>query len=289
MNDMISHPAHRVGSRPETFLQLARYFVRVTIARSYVRVIGAQRELSCILGDTILPFLSVAAYVLVYKAMGAPEEYTGFVILGGVLVTFWMHMIWSMGMQLFWEKEMGNLERYLMTPMPRSGLMLGMALGGIYMTATRAAMIYIAAKLLFKMELNVTEPWMALAVFLATMAALYGMGMTLSSFFFMAGRGVFYGLGIMTEPMFFLGGFYFPVKHLGMFAAAGVALIPTTLGLDALRQTMLGAYDSGLLPPLVEFWILVGMAVVLTAISIYAVDKLEQIGRERGKLVLRNQ
>lgn len=286
---MDSHTPHRVGSRPETFLQLARYFIKATIARSYVRVIGAQRELSWILGDTLLPFLSVAAYVLVYKAMGAPEEYTGFVILGGVLVTFWMHMIWSMGMQLFWEKEMGNLERYLMTPMPRSALMLGMALGGIYMTATRAAMIWIAAKWLFQMKLNITEPWIALALFLATMAALYGMGMTLSSFFFMAGRGIFYGLGVMTEPMFFLGGFYFPVKHLGMFAFIGVSLIPTTLGLDGLRQTMLGSYSSGFMTPLNELWVLLAMAVVLTAISVYAVDKLERIGRERGKLVLRNQ
>ncbi len=289
MNEIDSHTPHRIGSRPETFLQLARYFIRATIARSYVRVIGAQRELSWILGDTILPFLSVASYIYVYKAMGAPEEYTGFVVLGGILVTFWMHMIWSMGMQLFWEKEVGNLERFLMTPMPRSALMLGMAVGGMLMTSSRALMIYFAAKLLFKMEFNVTEPWMAFAVFMATMAALYGMGMTLASFFFMAGRGVFYALGIMMEPMFFLGGFYFPVKHLGMFAFAGIALIPTTLGLDALRQTMLGAYDTGFLPPLVEFWILIGMAVVLTAISIYTVDKLEQIGRERGKLVLRNQ
>ncbi len=289
MNETTEHTPHRIGSRPESFLQIAAYFIRVTLARAYVRVIGGQRELSWILGDTLLPFLSVAAYVMVYKAMGAPDEYTGFVVLGGILVTFWMHMIWSMGMQLFWEKEVGNLERFLMTPMPRSGLMLGMAVGGIWMTMTRAILIYVAAKLLFKIEFKVTEPWMALAVFLATMAALYGMGMTLASLFFMAGRGVFYGLGIMTEPMFFLGGFYFPVKHLGMFAAAGCALIPTTLGLDALRQTMLGAYDSGLLPPLVEFWILVGMAIVFTAVSVYAVDKLEQLGRERGKLVLRNQ
>lgn len=283
------HPVQRSGSRPESLPQLAGYFIRVTIARSYVRVIGAQRELSWILGDTLLPFLAVAAYVLVYRAMGAPEEYTGFVILGGILVTFWMHMIWSMGMQLFWEKEVGNLERFLMAPMHRSALMLGMALGGIFMTATRAVMIYAASKLLFKIEFNVTEPWLSLAIFAATMGALYGMGMTLASLFFMAGRGIFYGLGIMTEPMFFLGGFYFPVKHLGLLAVGAAALIPTTLGLDGLRQTMLGAYDTGFLTPVTELWLLVGMAIVLTVVSVYAVEKLERIGRERGKLVLRNQ
>jgi len=198
-------------------------------------------------------------------------------------------MIWSMGMQLFWEKEMGNLERYLMTPMPRSALMLGMALGGMVMTSTRAIIIFIAAKLIFHIEFHIADAWMSLWLFMATMAALYGMGMTLASLFFMAGRGIFYALGVMQEPMFFLGGFYFPIKSLGMFAIAGAALVPTALGLDGLRQTMMGAYDLGFLSPLTELWILVGMTVVFLGTSVYAVDKLEQIGREQGKLVLRNQ
>jgi len=280
---------HKIGSRTESLKELVIYFIRATIARSYVRVIGAQRELSWIVGDTLLPFLSVTAYVLVYRAMGAPERYTEFVVLGGILIAFWMHMIWSMGMQLFWEKEVGNLERFLMTPMPRSALMLGMALGGMVMTTSRALIIYIAAKLMFKTEFHIVDPWMSVWLFLATMAALYGMGMTLASLFFMAGRGIFYALGVMQEPMFFLGGFYFPIKSIGMFAVAGAVLIPTALGLDGLRQTMMGAYDLGYLSPLTELWILLGMAVVFLWLSVYAVDRLEQIGREQGKLVLRNQ
>ena len=90
-----------------------RYFLQVVVARAYVRVIGAQRELSWLVGDTLLPFLTVCAYIYVYRAMKAPPEYTGFVVLGGVIMTFWVHMLWSMAMQLFWEKETGNLARYL--------------------------------------------------------------------------------------------------------------------------------------------------------------------------------
>ncbi len=171
-------------------LKAVGFFVRVVLARAYVRVIGAQRELSWIIGDTLLPFLAVAAYVYVYKAMGAPEKYTGFVVLGGIIVTFWMHMIWSMAMQFFWEKEMGNLERYLMSPLPRPALLLGMALGGIVMTSTRALIIYLASRLFFHLEFHVTEPGLAVAVFVATLFALYGMGMVLSSLFFIAGRGI---------------------------------------------------------------------------------------------------
>lgn len=276
-------------SRDESFVYMVGYYIRCTIARSYVRVIGAQRELSWIVGDTLLPFLAVAAYVLVYRAMGAPERFTGFVVLGGIVTAFWMHMLWSMGMQLFWEKETGNLERYLMTPMPRSALMLGMALGGMVMTLSRALIIYLAAWLLFKVQFPVSDVWMAFIAFTATMGALYGMGMALSSLFFMAGRSIFYALGIMAEPMFFLGGFFFPIKSLGAVAIVGATLIPTALGLDALRQTMLGAYDIGYLSPVTETWILVAMAVVFTALSLVALDKLEKIGRDKGRLILKNE
>jgi len=254
-----------------------------------VRVIGAQRELSWVVGDTLLPFLSVAAYVFIYRGMGAPEEYTGFVVLGGLLMTFWMHMIWSMGMQLFWEKETGNLERYLMAPMPRPALLLGMALGGIWMTATRAAIIYIASRLWFKITFPMSDPWLSLVIFLAAMGALYGMGMAVSSLFFMAGRGIFNLLGLMADPIFFLGGFYFPVKYLGYIAFAAAALVPTTLGLDALRQTMLGVYHTGLFTPPLELAALVVMAIAFTWFSVWAVNKMEEIGRREGKLILRNQ
>lgn len=267
-----------------------RYFIKVVIARAYVRVIGAQRELSWVVGDTLLPFLTVAAYVFVYRAMNAPQEYTGFVILGGLLMTFWLHMVWTMGMQFFWEKEMGNLARYLMTPMPRPALLLGMALGGMVMTSTRALIIYIASRVFFRVEFNVAEPWMAFGVFIVTMIALYGMGMTLSSLFFIAGRGVNNSLQILHEPVFFLGGFYFPVRQLGFFVAgAAAALIPTTLGLDALRQTMLGAYHTGLLSPATEMILLLIMGVVFVVISVIAIGKMEDLGRKHGKLTLEQQ
>lgn len=267
-----------------------RYYLQVVVARAYVRVIGAQRELSWLVGDTLLPFLSVAAYVYVYRAMNAPPEYTGFVILGGILMTFWVHVLWSMGMQFFWEKEMGNLARYLMAPLPRSALLMGMALGGMVMTGSRALIIYLASRFMFGIRFNVSEPWLALAIFIATLAALYGMGMALSSLFFMAGRGVNHSLQLMHEPIYFLGGFYFPVRQLGTMLATGVAaVIPVTLGLDALRQTMFSAYSTGLMSPVKELYILIGMAVLFVALSLVAVRKLEDLGRKHGKLTLQQQ
>ncbi len=268
------------------------YFLQVAAARAYVRVIGAQREMSWFIGDTLLPFLTVAAYVYVYKAMNAPPEYTGFVILGGIVVTFWMHMIWSMGMQFFWEKEMGNLERYLMAPLSRPALLLGMAVGGIVMTSTRALTIFLVSYFWFDIRFDASDPLLALAISLATLLALYGMGMMMSSLFFLAGRGIYYGMQIFAEPIFFLGGFYFPVRQLGMITATAAAtIIPVTLGLDALRQTMLGVKDARLIlfSPETELMWLLAMGAVFVYISIILLGKMETLGRREGKLFLKNQ
>ena len=84
-------------------------FIQTVIARAYTRVIGQQREKSWMFFEIFLPMLSVAAYVFVYRAIRAPEEYVGFVVMGGAMLAFWMNVLWNMSSQLYWEKEQGNL------------------------------------------------------------------------------------------------------------------------------------------------------------------------------------
>jgi len=86
-----------------------RLFLQTVLARAYPRIIGQQREKSWMFFDIFLPMLAVSAYVFVYRAIGAPNEYVGFVVMGGAMTAFWMNVLWSMSSQLYWEKEMGNL------------------------------------------------------------------------------------------------------------------------------------------------------------------------------------
>jgi hypothetical protein len=71
-------------------------------------------------------------------------------------------------------------------------------------------------------------------------------------------------------------------------ATAAAAIIPITLGLDALRQTMFSTIDTGLFDPHTEMWWLFGMGAVFLYASIIIIDKLETIGRRDGKLILKN-
>ncbi|MCI0595263.1 MAG: ABC transporter permease, partial [candidate division Zixibacteria bacterium] len=93
--------------------------LRAIWGRAYVRIVGAQREPSWILFEIMMPLLAVATYVFVYRALGAPQEFTGFVILGGIMTAYWLNVLWSMASQFYWEKETGNLELYLIAPISR--------------------------------------------------------------------------------------------------------------------------------------------------------------------------
>jgi ABC-2 type transport system permease protein len=113
-------------------------FWRTVRGRAYPRVIGAQRERSWVFFEIFLPLLSVSAYVYIYRAVQAPPEFIGFVVLGGAMSAYWMNVLWSMATQLYWEKETGNLELYIVAPTSRMAILLGMSLGGIVATTLRA-------------------------------------------------------------------------------------------------------------------------------------------------------
>ena len=89
------------------------------------------REPSWLFFEILLPFLTTSAFVLVYRALQAPEAYIGFVVLGGAMAAFWLNVVWMMAGQLYWEKSQGNLELYFAAPMNLMAILLGMAVGGL--------------------------------------------------------------------------------------------------------------------------------------------------------------
>src|SRR5947199_8204974 len=148
------------------------------------------RTRTWLIQETVLPVLSVSAFAFSYKAMNAPPEYVGYVILGGAMSTFWMNVLWAMGAHLYWERDSGNLGLYIMSPAPMMSILAGMALGGMTTTTVRAAAIVTAGVLVFDVPLNPTRWWLLFAVFGLTLTALYGLGMMFASLFLLWGRVV---------------------------------------------------------------------------------------------------
>ncbi len=265
--------------------------LRTIWGRAFPRVTGLLREKSWLFFEILLPFLATASFVFVYRALDAPAEYVGFVVLGGAMTAFWLNVIWMMASQLYWEKSQGNLELYFAAPMSITMVLLGMALGGIAMSSTRAVVVLVVATAVFGVTFSIEEWGLLLLVFVLTLTALYGFGMVLASLFLVWGREAFHLTQLFTEPVYFVSGLNFPVARLGMVGALAIGTIPLAVGLDAMRQLAFAEaeFPVGTPPPEVEVLILVGMTVVFLGIARWALAVLERMARREGRLSIRWQ
>jgi ABC-2 type transport system permease protein len=263
-----------------------RLFTQAALARAYPRAAWMFRNRTWLIQETILPILSVSAFAYSYQAMGVPREYVGYVILGGAMSTFWMNVLWAMGAHLYWERDSGNLGLYIMSPAPMMSILAGMALGGMTTTTVRAAAIVTAGVLVFDVPLNPTSWWLLTAVFLITLAALYGVGMMFASLFLLWGREAWHMVNLLQEPVYLLSGMNFPLTAVFPKVVAGMALlIPLAVGMDAMRQILFRA--EGVISVELEVAILVGLAAVFLASAKKCLDYLERKSREEGRLTVR--
>jgi ABC-2 type transport system permease protein len=103
---------------------------RTMYSRAWVRVRSTYGEPVWVAVNLAVPLLSSLAMALLYQSTGL-SRYTGFAILGGVMLAFWGNVLWSMASQFNWDKEVGIFEIYLISPAPISAILVGMSLGGI--------------------------------------------------------------------------------------------------------------------------------------------------------------
>lgn len=265
----------------------AMLFIRTMLARAYPRFAQVRRQPSWLITETLLPFLGVAAFAYVYRAMKAPEEYIGFVVLGGAMTAFWLNVLWSMGAQLYWERSSGNLELYIMSPAPMMGVLAGMALGGMALTLIRASVIISAGILLFDIPFAPSSWPLLIAVFLITLFALYGMGMMFASLFLLWGREAYHIVNLLQEPVYLLTGMNFPLKIFPTAIASIAIGIPLAAGMDAMRQLLF--HVDGFLSVQTEALMLGGSALVFIVLAKRMLDYLERKAREEGRLTVRWQ
>jgi hypothetical protein len=82
---------------------------------------------------------------------------------------------------------------------------------------------------------------------------------------------------------------YFPIRALGGLGAAMAAVLPLGLGVDAMRQALLGPGAHALLPLRSEVAALAGFGVLFFILARVALERLETLSKREGKLTQRSQ
>lgn len=270
-------------------MQALELNLRAARARAYVRVVATFRELSWIFFDLALPLLAVAAYVYIYRALQAPDQYIGYVLLGGAMTAYWSNVLWSMASQFYWEKQTGQLEIFFLTPSSRMSILAGMAAGGMFMSTVRALGTLIIGSWLFGVTYEAGGFWAGAGVFALTLVSLYGLGMLMSSLFLLYGREAWHMASLFQEPIYLLSGFYFPVAALPRWIGFIAAAIPITLGLDAIRQLVFPGAGDGFLPVGTEVAVLAVLCVLYLIAARGALNYMETLARREGRLTLKWQ
>jgi ABC-2 type transport system permease protein len=175
------------------------------------------------------------------------------------------------GISAIWERDLGVVQRYLVSPAPRSALVIGKALSASVRALSQALIVYLLAFALgVEIDFN--------PVSIVGVVAIIALGSALFSTFsliiacIVKTRERFMGIGqVLTMPIFFASNAIYPLSLMPGWLRAVSRANPLTYQVDALRDLMLvnGASNYGLL---LDFGVLLAATAMLTAIAakIYA-------------------
>jgi len=148
------------------------------------------------------------------------------------------------GIAAIWERDLGVLHRYMVSPAPRSALVLGKAVSSAVRGLSQAIVVYLLAFVLgIAIDLN--------PVHLLGVAMLIGLGSGLFSTFsliiacIVKTRDRFMGIGqVLTMPIFFASNAIYPIDIMPGWLKAISLANPLSYEVDALRALMLTGETS---------------------------------------------
>ena len=143
------------------------------------------------------------------------------------------------GIAIIWERDLGIVHKFLVSPTPRAALVLGKALSAGIRSLSQAAIVYVLAVLL-----GVKMNWNPLALMGVVLAVILG-AICFSTFSLIIAclvktRERFMGIGqVLTMPLFFASNAIYPIAIMPSWLQLIARLNPLTYEVDILRTLML--------------------------------------------------
>jgi ABC-2 type transport system permease protein len=170
------------------------------------------------------------------------------------------------GISLIWERDLGIVHKFLVSPTPRGALSLGKALSGGARALSQAVIVYVLAVILgVKVNWNPVALVGVLAAVILTAAAFSAFSFCIA--LVVKTRERFMGIGqVLTMPFFFASSAIYPISIMPTWLKVVAHANPLTYAVDALRALMLanGTSTWGLG---VDFSVLFGATVVLVTVA----------------------
>lgn len=170
------------------------------------------------------------------------------------------------GIAVIWERDLGVLHKYLVSPASRASLVSGKALAGGLRALVQAVVVYLASALI-GVHLRLELPALVgVAVVTVTGAAGFAT-FSLIIACLVRTRERFMGIGqILTMPLFFASSAIYPIALMPAWLQVVAHLNPLTYQVDALRGLMVEGGVT-IFPLWLDFAVLAGTLAGLLAIA----------------------
>jgi len=254
--------------RTDLFFWLARYIGRtLTIAGMEARKL--LHDPTELLTRAVQPALWLLVFGQVFTRIRAIPtgnmRYIDF-MAPGILSQSVLFIAIFYGISVIWERDLGILHKFLVSPTPRSALVLGKAISAGLRGLAQALIVYLLAVLLgVGMDWN---PLSLLGVLLVVMlGAAFFSTFSLIIACLVKTRERFMGIGqILTMPLFFASNAIYPISIMPRWLQIISHANPLTYQVDALRFLMLSS-GSSLNGLGMDFGVLAAATVLVVAVG----------------------
>src|SRR5512133_722119 len=221
-----------------------------TLIVQYVRKVAAITEVEVqklmhdqwdVITRSIQPVLWLILFGGVFGRLRVlPEGYGSYLdfVTPGILAQSVLTIAIFQGLNTIWERDQGTLQKYLVSPMPRSALVLGKGLGsGVRGVAQACAIAILATLMGVHLDANPLA-WLGALLFVFLGAVCFST-ISISIAALVRNRERVQGLGqIIIMPLFFASNSLYPVAVMPSYVAVLSAFNPLSYMVDAIRTLM---------------------------------------------------
>jgi len=187
-------------------------------------------------------------------------------LAAGVLAQSVLFVAIFFGLSAIWERDLGILQRYLVSPAPRSALVIGKALSASLRGLSQGTIIYLLA-LMLGLDVNLSPIGILGAALLITLGASLFSTLSLVIACLVKSRERFMGIGqVLTMPIFFASSAIYPLALMPSWMQILAKGNPLSYEVDALRTIMIKGVDSVLGLP-ADFAVLTVLTALLITIA----------------------
>lgn len=244
-------------------------FIRKTLIIAQMEILRLRHDPTELFSRAVQPALWLLIFGEVFaRTKAVPTQglpYLDF-IAPGILAQSVLFIAIFYGIAVIWERDLGIVHKLLVSPAPRTSLVLGKALSAGIRGLSQAVVIYLLAMLLgVRLNWNFTA-LLGVVVIVILGASLFStFSLVIASV--VRTRERFMGIGqILTMPLFFASNAIYPVSLMPAWLRAISHCNPLTYEVDALRTLMVTGATSvyGLS---IDLAILGGITAVLVTIG----------------------